>query len=285
MFNLRFTNAAGKTLRLGHGQSRCQIIGLNGIDGIPVSVITSQGFDQIGVSVDDMTVGERPIGLIGRIYNCTPAEAAAIDGMFLPLSTVRMYFEDRYWIDVAIKETPAWSYKLAAFMFSVSLMAPYPYWKSVVKNYYKLGGTVGGFNFPVSYNVPHNFGLYNETLFLNCVNNGNTQVDFLATITAKSGTAENITLTNAANQKFITVNTTVTAADTVSIFRENNILRVTKETGGVVQNIFSALDEDSNLFFMDVGDNVIRATADSGGGNLIVSVEFYDTVTGVRYGI
>ena len=110
-------------------------------------------------------------------------------------------------------------------------------------------------------------------------------MDYSAEIRCTSGQAANITLTNAGNQKFIAVKTTLTAADTVRIFRENNILRVTKETAGQTSDIFSALDEDSNLFFMDVGDNVIRADKESGDGRLVVVIRFCDTVVGVRYGI
>lgn len=270
---------------MGHRDTAFKLTKVTGIDGIPVTIVTSQGFDQIGETIDNMSVESRPIGIIGRIDNFESSQLRAINNMFLPMTMVRMFFEDKYWIDCAVKEAPVFSYNLRSCTFSVHLTAPYPFWKSVERNYYKLGGTSGGFNFPISYNVPHNFGLFSETLFLNCMNRGNTKVDYMAEITCSSGTAVNVTLTNAQNQKFIRVNTSITANDTVRIFRENNILRVTKETNGETSDIFSALDEDSDLFFMDVGDNVIRATKGSGDGVLIVAVMFYDTLTGVQYGI
>lgn len=285
MYDLRFTNAAGAELRMGHARSKYKLVKVTGIDGIPVTIVTSQGFDQIGESIDNMSVESRPIGIIGRVDNFTGEDLRAVNNLFLPMSVVRMYFSDKYWIDCAVKESPVFSYNLRSASFSVQLSAPYPFWKSVNQNYYKLGGTSGGFNFPVSYNVPHNFGLFSETLFLNCVNRGNTKVDYTAEITCTSGEAVGVTLTNAQNQRFITVNTEITASDTVRIFRENNILRVTKTSSGITSDIFSSLDEDSDLFFMDVGDNVIRATKGSGDGVLSVAVMFYDTVTGVRYGI
>ena len=250
-----------------------------------LEAISSQGFEQVGESVDSMSVGSRQIGLIGRIDNFTGEQLQALNTAFLPMTTVRLYFEEKYWIDAVIKEAPVFTYSLRTVLFAVQLLAPYPYWKSVKEHYYKLGGSTGGFNFPVSYDTPHNFEQFNETLFLNCVNRGNTRVDYSAEIRCTSGQAANITITNAGNQKFIAVKTTLTAADTVRIFRENNILRVTKETAGQTSDIFSALDEDSNLFFMDVGDNVIRADKESGDGRLAVVIRFCDTVVGVRYGI
>lgn len=284
MFDLRVVSG-NTSLKMGHRQSVYKITTLTGIDGIPVSVVTSQGFEQVGESVDSMSVGSRQIGLICRIDNFTGEQLQALNTAFLPMTTVRLYFEEKYWIDAVIKEAPVFTYSLRTVLFAVQLLAPYPYWKSVKEHYYKLGGSTGGFNFPVSYDTPHNFEQFNETLFLNCVNRGNTRVDYSAEIRCTSGQAANITLTNAGNQKFIAVKTTLTAADTVRIFRENNILRVTKETAGQTSDIFSALDEDSNLFFMDVGDNVIRADKESGDGRLAVVIRFCDTVVGVRYGI
>ena len=284
MFNLRFTGAAGE-LRMGHLHTPYKLTKVTGIDGIPVTLVTSQGFDQIGETIDNMSVESRPIGIIGRIDNFAPEQLRGITDMFRPMTIVRMYFEDKYWIDCAVQESPVFTYNLRSVAFAVSLSAPYPFWKSTTMSYYRLGGTIGGFNFPVSYNAPHNFGLFADTLFLNCINRGNTKVDYIVEMTCSSGEAINLTLTNARNQKFIRVNTSITASDTVRIFRENNILRVTKTANGITSDIFSALDEDSNLFFLDVGDNVLRADKESGDGVLITSVSFYDTVTGVQYGV
>ena len=284
MFNIRFENAKSDSLKMGHKQSPISVT-LDGIDGIDVDIATSQGFDQIGYSVDNMTVGSRQINLVGKIVNFTPEQLRAVNNMFLPMSYVRMHFEDRYWIDTVIKESPIFSYSGVTVKFAVSLLAPYPYWKSETVSYYKLGGTTGGFNFPVSYAEPHNFGLISDILFLNCYNAGNTKVDFTAEVTVSSGTVTGFTLTNAQNQQFLTVNESMSAGDTVKVYRENNILRVRKIVEGIEIDVFSALDEDSTLFYMNVGDNVIRAERTGGDGILVVAVTFYDTVTGVRYGI
>lgn len=285
MFDLCITTDRGTFLRLGHKKSAYKITKLSGVDGVTVSVNTSQGFEQVGKSVDSMTVGTRSIGIIGRIDNFTGEHLRALNTVFPPMSTIRLTFEDKYWINAVVKEAPVFTYNLRSASFAVQLLAPYPFWKSVKEHYYMLGGASGGFNFPVSYNVPHNFELYSEIPYLNCINSGNTKVDYSAEIRCMSDQISGITLTNVGNQKFITVNTSVTAADIVRIYRENNILRVTKETAGQTADIFSALDENSNLFYMDVGDNVIRASKKSGAGRLIVAIRFSDTVTGVRYGI
>ena len=60
---------------------------------------------------------------------------------------------------------------------------------------------------------------------------------------------------------------------------------VEKETAGVITDAFSVLDEDSDLMFMHVGDNIIRATATSGDDQLITTITFNDAVVGVYEGI
>ena len=95
MFDLRVVSG-NTSLKMGHRQSVYKITTLTGIDGIPVSVVTSQGFEQVGESVDSMSVGSRQIGLIGRIDNFTGEQLQALNTAFLPMTTVRLYFEEKY---------------------------------------------------------------------------------------------------------------------------------------------------------------------------------------------
>lgn len=270
---------------MGHSQSPYIIQSFDGLDGISVNVTLSQGFGQIGETLDNLTVKRRQMGIIGKIYNFEASQLKELEYIFAPLSKVRIEFEGKYWIDAVVKNSPVFSYNLKTVSYAVQLVAPYPFWKSANANYYKLGALTGGFNFPVSYNKPHNFSLLSDVLYMNCYNAGNTKVDFSAEITCTSGEATNITLTNAQTQEFIRIKTTVTAADTVRIFRENNVLQVTKTTQGITTSIFAELDEDSNLDYMQIGDNIIRADYESGAAQLVVAITFHDTLTGVHYGV
>ncbi len=272
-------------MSMGHKQSEYKIIQASGFDGISIDVGTSQGFDQIGVTIDTMSVSERKLGIIGKIENFTAVQLQAILSMFAPMANMRLYFEEKYWIDVIVTETPVFDFKLRKVTFSIQFMAPYPYFKSVSQNYYKLGGVRGGFTFPVSYHEPHTFGTRAAILFLNCFNAGNTKVDYIAELLCTSGSFTGVMLRNATNGKFMHIRTVFDAGDTVRIFRENNILRATKTSAGITTDVFADLDEDSDLFYVEIGDNVIKADTDSGTGTLEVAIRFYDTVTGVTYGI
>lgn len=284
MFNIKIISGRNSLL-MGHAQSPYTIQSFDGLDGISVDVTMSQGFGQIGETLDNLTVQSRPMGIIGKIYNFKPSQLRELEYIFAPLSKVRIEFEEKYWIDAVVKNSPVFSYNLRAVSYAVQLVAPYPFWKTAEANYYKLGALTGGFNFPVNYSTPHNFAQVSDVLYMNCYNAGNTKVDYSAEIMCTSGEATNITLTNAQTQEFVRINTTVTAADTVRIFRENNVLQVTKTTNGIVKSIFADLDENSNLDYMQIGDNIIRADYESGAAQLVVAISFYDTLTGVHYGV
>ena len=90
MFNLRFANATGE-LRMGHTHTPYKLTKVTGIDGIPVTLVTSQGFDQIGETLDSMSVESRSIGIIGRIDNFEPEQLRAVNNMFRPMTVVRMW--------------------------------------------------------------------------------------------------------------------------------------------------------------------------------------------------
>lgn len=287
MFNVRFTNSKGISLKMGHVSTPFQILSLEGIDGISVDISTSQGAQQVGCSVDHQTLGARRIGLIGKIVNFSPAQLAQIAQIFLPMSTLRLTFEEAYWIDCVISESPVFSYDLKTVTFSVSLLAPSPYWKAVKINSYQLGGLTGGFTFPVNFSQrnPHSFGKRAALLYLNCKNRGNAVTDYMARIRCSSGEAAGVILVNAQTQQFLEISTGLVAGDVLEIYQENGILRATKTSAGMVTDVFADLNEDSDLFYMNVGDNVLRADVIEGEALLEVTIRFYDAVSGVRYGI
>jgi hypothetical protein len=283
LYPLKYVSGSGRTVIMGRG-TPFTITKVDGLDGVETDIETSQGFEQVGETIDTLTTGGNTIKVYGRCNPFCKAYGDALVNTILPMSTGRLYFADKFWIDVAVKNAPAIAQALRKATFNFRLYAPYPYWKSVKKNVYKLGGSLGGFRFPVNYATPHHFGQRSATLFLNCVNNGNVKTDFRLTLYAKAGLA-NVTITNAQTQEFIGINTEMQGGDYVYMFRENNQLRCIRDRNGVISDIFSDVDEDTDLFFMNVGDNVLRSQAESGGNNLIVQVDFYDTKSGVFYGM
>lgn len=255
----------------------------DGLDGIETDIETSQGFEQVGETIDTLTTGGKYIKITGRINPFSATYGDAMEAALVPLSRGRLYFNEKYWIDVAVKNAPEITQSLKKAVFIFRLYAPHPYWKASTKSTFQLGALLGGFRFPVNYSTAHHFGQRSASLFVNCVNNGKVKTDFLLTLYAR-GSLSNVTITNAQTQEFIGINADMVTGDYIYMYREDNQLRCIRRRNGIDEDIFSSVDEDTDLFFMNIGDNILRAQAASGGSNLVVHVDFYETRAGVFYG-
>ncbi len=91
----------------------------------------------------------------------------------------------------------------------------------------------------------------------------------------------NYGILNAATGEKLSLTDTLAIGETVNVYRDNGRLKVEKESGGVTTDIFSRLDEDSTLFSLAVGDNIIKMTADSGVDNLTAYVTLNPAFVGV----
>ena len=79
----------------------------------------------------------------------------------------------------------------------------------------------------------------------------------------------------------IRILTTLTPGQVIEIYRTTtDKLAVKRTEDGTEENIFSLLDEDSDLLELAPGDNLLKATADSGETSLQVTVRFYPMVFG-----
>ena len=80
----------------------------------------------------------------------------------------------------------------------------------------------------------------------------------------------------------IRILTTLTPGQVIEIYRTTtDKLAVKRTEDGTEENIFSLLDEDSDLLELAPGDNLLKATADSGETSLQVTVRFYPMVSGI----
>ena len=76
--------------------------------------------------------------------------------------------------------------------------------------------------------------------------------------------------------------TTLTPGQVIEIYRTTtDKLAVKRTEDGTEENIFALLDEDSDLLELAPGDNLLKATADSGETSLQVTVRFYPMVSGI----
>ena len=250
-------------------------------NGVSVDVGTSQGFSQVGETVESMTVGGRSITVHGAIFGNIQSRKKMMRKTFAPFVWGRLIFESKYYIRVCVKDTPTFSPIKNDGRFTMLLYAPFPFFYSVDDAHFNIGEIVPMFSFPVNYATPHKFGERGVEKYTNVYNGGDIAVPFNVYIET-FGTSENPVIVNLDTQEYLKLNGTLKAGDVANIYRDsNNILRVELSSGGELVDILSWVDDGSSLFQLNPGDNIIAFDDDDGGNSLTVKFSFSPAVVAV----
>ena len=279
MYNVIFKSDNGQKYVFGKDGETAFDMDLG--NGISVDVGTSQGFSQVGETVESMTVGGRTITVHGTVYGNVQSRNKMMREVFAPFVWGRLIFDGNYYIRVCVKDTPTFSPVRDDGRFTMLLYAPFPFFYSVDDAHYKIGGTLPMFSFPVNYATPHKFGERGTEKYTNVYNNGDIAVPF-AVYMETFGTSVNPSIVNLDTQEYLKLNGTLNVGDVANIYRDsNNILRAELSTGGKVVDILSWVDDGSSLFQLNPGDNIIAYDDDGGGSSLTVKFTFSPAVVAV----
>lgn len=279
MYNCKFVSSNGNVFVFGIANNN--VFDLEGVSGIPVNLGTSQGFSQVGETVETKSVKGKNLTVKGVIFKNIATTKNALKNIFSAFSSGKLYFEDKYYIDVEIAETPTISPIKNNGAFMVRLFAPFPFFKKVEESTYNIGLIVPKFRFPVNYSTPHKFGDKSSQKYINIINNGDLQTSFRIDLTT-SATSNNITITNLQTFEFLKLNGTLNVGEKISVYRTSkNQLKAELIAGDVTTDIAGWIDDDSSLEELAVGDNLILATDDEGGDSLTVQITFNEVVSAV----
>lgn len=272
----RYVNANGDTLVFDYAHGYL-INKPKGIDTINVNLSQAQGIDQVGGTVQSATVQARPVTVSGIIVGDNGAERKnALVATVRPDIPGKLYADD-YFLDVYVTATPTVEARGKCANFQFSLTAAYPYWQKADKVAQSLFGVEKLFKFPWNISKTYQFGQVMEAQFANIVNNGQLPVPFTATFTALD-TVEKPRITNVQTGAFLLINKTLEPGETVVVENTHSKTYVTSSVDGSIRG---ALDLDSTLFRLNVGDNVLKPVANSGLAQLDVQITFAPEIPGV----
>lgn len=280
MYKAKFVSDAGREFIFSYENG--VIFDISELSGVSVSLSTSQGFGQYGETIEGKSVAGFQRTINGKFLNNREYNKRNMLAVFAPLTDGKLYFNDEYYCECSVAETPLLGVSEPSFF--ITLYCAYPFWLKSTESNFALGGYTPAFRFPVNYSQPHRFGIKNPTAYVNCVNNGVVDAPYSVRFTADA-TVENYGIVNPVTLKFLKINDTIEIGEEVNVYRKNGKLYVEKNKDRVTSSIFAKLDEDTDLFYMAVGDNPINAIADSGKDNLKVSIVFNDSFSGVYDGM
>lgn len=272
MFEAVFEADNGK--KFAFGQSGNAWFGMDIGQGVEVELGTSQGFSQVGVTVETQSVGGRPINVTGQLYGDIVERKNALRNVCAPFTSGRLVFQKSHYIRVYVKAAPTFSAVKKNGLFKMQFFAPFPFFRDINEKLYYIGAVIPQFRFPVNYAKPHWFGTRTAARYTNIVNTGDVKIPFRVHLQS-SGTCTNVTISNLQTFAFLKLNGTLNAGDAVEIYwSDDNDLRAELTSGGVVSDIISWIDEASSLFELEVGDNLLSANDDEGGASLTAQFAF-----------
>lgn len=249
----------------------------SGIDTLTVSLSQAKGINQTGATIQSTNIQPRPVTITGRLVG----DAQSVNKEKI-LSVVRpdiggKLFADDFYLNVWPTSTPTIEVVPIGARFQFSLLAAYPYWCKDDSVATVLSGIQGMFKFPWNISMPYQFGKIIETKFMNVYNKGQVPVPYTATFTAK-GDVINPKITNATTGKYLLIKKQLVSG-------ERLIVQITHDRTYVTSNIEGdcrgSLSLKSNLFELDVGDNVLKPEADEGAENMQVDIDFAIEIVGI----
>lgn len=248
-----------------------------GIDTLQVNLSQAQGIDQIGSTVQSKTVQPRPVTISGILVGGDQsARKERLLSVIRPDLTGRLYADD-YFLDVVVTATPAIEARPEFARFQFSLNAPYPYWQCSSTVSQALAGLERLFKFPWNISRPYRFGRPSPKQFVAITNFGQVPVPFRVTLTAKARVVSP-KIVNVETGAWFLINKDLESGERIVVDITHERTYVTSSVDGSIRG---ALDLDSSLFRLNVGDNVLKPEAQYGIDQLEVEISFAPEITGV----
>ena len=249
----------------------------NGIDTLAISLAQAKGINQTGATIQSTNVQPRPVNITGFLVGDMQSENKdRLISVIRPDIGGKLYADDFY-LNVWPTATPTIEATPHSARFQFSLLAAYPYWCKDDRAGQSLSGVEKLFKFPWNISQSYQFGKVTEAKFINVFNSGQVPVPFTATFTAK-GRVVNPKISNAMTGKTMLVKKSLAAGEILTVNITHDRTSVTSNIDGECRG---ALSLSSNLFELDVGDNVLKPEADSGLESLRIDIDFAIEIVGI----
>lgn len=275
MYSIKYVGDNGKEFLFGEDNEI--VFDANVGDGLTVNLNTTQGIFQVGESVQGQSIGGRIISFKGVIFKNIENKKKIIRNAFPPLSKGRLFFDDEYSIRVYVKESVSFSPIKGNGKFTVNFFAPIPYFSRGDSSNNYVGRIIPKFSFPVIYNK-HKFGERDKNKVALIYNDGDVKVFYSAHLQF-IGESINPIITNIQTTEFLKLNGTLQNGDTIDVYRDaDSVLRAELTRNGKAIDIISWIDEKSNFFQLEIGDNIISIDDDEDGVGIIGRISFTPAV-------
>lgn len=277
MYNAKIVTDAGKEFRFGYEFGT--IFDISPLSGNDITLGTSQGFQQIGVTVENQSIGG-----VNRTIRGTILDKKIANQMLSSLpafTTGKLYVNDNRFCDIVINRTPELTFlKNQKIVFSMRVFCASPYWSNSSSESFVISNFKKSFSFPVIYDR-HKFAVETGNAFVNCFNNGDVSSPLTCEFTSDAEVT-NYGIVNVRSLQELKFEDVLLPGEKTRLFYENGRINATKENSdGETIGYLGFLSDSSNLFDIAPGDNTFALFAENNKKNLRAIVTFRSAFMGV----
>lgn len=275
MYNAKFISNTGETYDFGVDGST--VFDMDIGNGISVDIATSQGFSQLGESVEGQSVTGKLINVKGVIYKDISAKRRHLRDVFSPFTSGRLSFDNGYYIDVYVKDTPTFSPIKNDGRFTMLLYAPFPFFSKADSGSVEFGEIVPMFSFPVNYIEDHIFSRKISATEKTIENDGDVAV-FFGLEFKTTGRVDNISVTDLDTGEFLKIKCKLLGSQKVLLKRTaEGVLSALLIDGTKTTNAINLIDEKSTLLKLRKGKNRLQITDEYSKGEMLIADFTYHT--------
>lgn len=159
--------------------------------------------------------------------------------------------------------------------FQITWICPNPYWRSPNETTKPLVAYTGGFTLP--FTLPFTLGTAGSKTTV--YNDGDVPAPVRIEI---HGPTTNPQIFNRTTGEYLRINRTIAQGEVMHINTESGRQRITiTDEDGEESSAFGYLDHDSDLFYLELGENIIEHVADAGNRHAEVIVRWDSMFVGV----
>lgn len=286
---LKYINNNNKSIELGNA-APFLVTTIDGLGSPQNEIYTQKSPYQDGVTATHSSLGPRNIVIEGKIIDSNRENRQAyrykLLSIFNPKLDGKLIIDlgsAQRQIDCKVEQAPYFSSNSEQNYqnFSISLLAPNPYWQDINTIKEEVAIWRGAFEFPLEIvEEGIEMGYREPSLIVNIFNKGDVACGMKILFKALA-TVVNPSLFNVNTREYFKINKTMQAGEVLTVTTHFQNKRVELNANGVVSNAFNWIDLDSTFLQLEVGDNLFRYDADGGLDNLEVSIYYTPQYLGV----
>ena len=293
MEKVTYTNSKGQSIEL-NSLGPFYLSNITGTGTNKITITTSKGPGQDGVTVDDTLLEEKSPAIEGALKGISMEDAYSkrklLCNIFNPkYAGTLVYVNDAgtYKIDCIPQDSPTFkNTDSIAQEFQIQLFCPDPYWKDIQEQKVEIAEWLGDFHFPLEImSGGIQMGHRKQSVIINVFNPGDVDCGLKVVFTALA-TVVNPSILNVNTQEQIKIKKSMVQGDTITVYTGfgNNKVEYIAQGKTEAVNGMGLIDPlNTTLPFMKLnpGDNLIKYNADTNVNNLECSIYYLPQYMGV----